>query len=338
MLSLSLLTVLIVMATACVPPRTPTPEYVDDLGAIKGYDQGIRDLIVSQPWFLDGVDNNEALFIKGIRDIVANKVRMSEREKGLTYLTEVIVNAPHTYIVDEVRLQNGPLPLLITSQNAELLSKAVSLVKAGMPRIQEASAVDYPTQTVRVHLGAYGLAIGSARSGYIILPETEDPTRYYHELTHTFQNPMWDIYPAVPLWWLEGRARFIQYYVAEQVKGDPWWDELRLPQWLRQGETSSIVDDACQMAEKEYEARGLSNVPLVKSDAQGDPYLQGHLFWMDLYRMLGSRGTAEVFALSWANSAPTEKDLETVSLKVASKYGKEELVKELFGSRVFGPN
>ncbi len=322
-------------------PGTPTPtatvtpdpipawhNYEFFLSEIEYCDESVGSELRSMDWFKDNVSEQEALFIFGVYSAAQQKRAMPHPEKGMEYLKGVIEQFPDSCLFDELSLNNGDFPLVILSQDTELLPKAAVIEKAVMIIIEDFIKIDYDSLGYNneqypfvVNLGDYN--VNRSGNGIMIAAESEYVGIYANESTHTFGV-------RGPFWLNEGLTRFMQWYALEQTKNEPWFNESVIGPSAKLNLHRNLVDVGYELVFDD------ENVPLIDIGETYDAYSGGHRFLCEAYYLLGEDVISAICQAAHDDRKIDEHGLEKVCLDVAAEQGKTAELQELFDTRVFG--
>jgi hypothetical protein len=258
----------------------------------------LADLLVSQPWFQDGLNDSERAFIDyGLGD-------GTQGIGGAIGIDDVLSNiiANQQWLVDTVQLSDGVKYIVALYDQAvskENATTIVNIIKVGAPIIEKFFGARYPLDAITIFPncetnpgdsdsgnGIIDLGVYTEADLPTVLSEVVNQGTVYiilHELTHVMVDSRKGNYMADTEWIGEGFADFGAGYACEELSDSnlSWWDSS----W-----TFSVQEN--HDGDLSYTERtGLSNVPLSSSTMDNESHTAkvyvGGLFMADLYQALG---------------------------------------------------
>ncbi len=213
-------------ATYTPVPPTATPDpYTTRLNvATSALDPTVREYVLGQPWFQDGVDEREFLLLGFLGD--ANKSVGIDRRLPSVFVSggmyrgfdsdrqkRVLENGLYDY----VQLQKGEVLVVISSDDPQLQRSGaegtISMAKRYLPQVDDFVGGRYPYNYLHVQIdNIIGGSNYSNGSSIFLLRGDARPTRaksFSHEIVHSYQF-------SYPVWFKEGIADLI----AISITGD----------------------------------------------------------------------------------------------------------------------
>jgi hypothetical protein len=294
------------------------PDTARCIGYLQKVHPALADLLVSQPWFQDGLNDSERAFIDyGLGGETTQGIA------GATGIDDVLSNiiVNQQWVVDTVQLSGGvkfivapyDTPGDVSRENATTI---VNIIKAAAPIIEKFNGAKYPLDAITVFPN-YVISPGQSASANGIIDlgldsEGVNQSCAYgilHELTHVMVDSRKENYVIPTEWINEGFADFGAAYAAEVLSDSnlPWWDSS----W-----TFTVQED--YDADLSYrEKMGLSNVPLSSSTFDSESHnvkvFVGELFMIDLYQALGGDLSGDIGGGNYTNMMSALYDWHTAN-------------------------
>ncbi len=310
------------------PTETPIPY---DLQFIASMDEPTAKLVMSKSWYNDGKTDKEKRFVDCLGDVVNLTGSAPDVNEAKNYVRELVNNFPDSCVFEDIQMNNNSVSLFILSNNPEKLSKATDIIQTGLPIEEDFIGFDFPSNRLDIYLGPYGFAGAPIYGTWVTLTETENPGNFYNEISQRFNM-------SGPGWFNQGITRFLEGYVTEEVKDEPWFNDLKLRFSVRRAYENgeNIFDVDYERAVSTSEKGGYLDVPLVDCNEKGEPYNQGHIFLYDLYQVLGQECISAMCKAAYEDTKIDEKGLELVIMDVAAKQGKTSVVQSMVSERFYG--
>lgn len=173
----------------------------------------------SQPWYMDGLNDEEAAFIATVRDIVDNSRSDYEKMLQTRFVQSGTVTLPLAGDVNIWVIQKDPFP-----EGEDLVSEISEAVKL----MEELMSVPFPTtDVVMLVVVASGdseyevpysnIAVpwpGAAHAGsHVRIPRYESEPILHHTLYHELGHYYFNVFPV---WILEGWPQFAAAYIRDR--------------------------------------------------------------------------------------------------------------------------
>ena len=214
------------------PTYTPTPSPTEtpipfDLQFIASMDEPTARLVMSKGWYNDGKSDKEERFVNCLGDAVNLTGSAPDINEAKNYVRALVNNFPASCVFEDIQMNNHSVSLFTLSNNPEKLSKATDIIQTGLPIEEDFIGFDFPSNRLDILLGPYGVSGAVMYGTRVTLDEnTESPGSFYNEISHRF-----NIFG--PVWIGEGITRFMQWYVTEEVKDEPWFNDSKLRSSVR---------------------------------------------------------------------------------------------------------
>ena len=320
------------------------PAAARSIGYLQKEHPDLAELLVSQPWFKDGLNDSERAALE-----------YGLGEQGLgggtgidDVLRDIIVN--QQWVVDKVQLSGGIKYIVAIYDRPDAASKEnattiVDIVKVASPVIEKLNGAKYPLDAITMFPN-YITAPGDsgAGNGFIDLglyPEGINRNlveTLLEEDSHVIINSRIGGIIYTREWITEGFANFSKAYAGEKLSQSniPWWNSS----W---NYTMQQVYDG----DLSYMKRlGIWGLPLSGSDLDKKSHTEkvymGSLFMTDLYRTLGENNYTTMMSgiYDWQTANPKvvvdENKLEDFALKSSPNDAVKANVQKLFDTRVWG--
>ena len=175
--------------------------------------------LTSQPWYMDGLNDEEAAFIATVRDILDNSQSDYTEMLQSRFVQSGTINLPLAGDVNIWVIQKAPFP-----EGEDLVSE----IGESMKLIEELMSVPFPTTDVVVlvvvadgdseyEVPYSNLAVpwpGGAHAGsHVRIPRYESEPIRYHTLYHELGHYYFKVFPA---WILEGWPQFAAAYIRDR--------------------------------------------------------------------------------------------------------------------------
>jgi hypothetical protein len=178
----------------------------------KGNELVVRDLInyaAEQSWYSDGLDEAEARGLTGVFEAYEE----SNANRNAPDITSILPQALQWGTFSAVDLpKGGEMHVVVSAENAEAAQAVLDLAVPALPQI-EGMVGAYPYKFLHLmvsDLGQY-LAGLSYDQFIIVAPNSINRATVVHELTHS------TMYGKFPVWFEEGFAHFMEYYLTDAL-------------------------------------------------------------------------------------------------------------------------
>jgi len=197
-----------------------TPDHVDLIAAIlrteraakaKGEEDSVFDMLEfasEQEWYGDGLDVGEARGLRGAFDAY---------EKSLTNrygptIGPVLATTLEFGLFEAIELEAGELIVVVSADDPEVGRTVIEKSLRWLPEIESLVGA-YPYTFLHLMVTELGeVYAGLSYDEFIaISPEYVDDETIVHELTHS------TMYGSFPIWFEEGFAHFVEFYMTETL-------------------------------------------------------------------------------------------------------------------------
>lgn len=217
-------------ATQVLPTPTPDPAYLMRVNnSLNALDPTVRDYVVGQNWYQDGVNEREFLLLGFLGD--AN--RNYRLNGGAFDLPSVVVDGSsgpikftgfdpnrqirvlQNYLYDYVQLKDKGILIVVSSDNPQIqrshVEGVINMAKQYTSRIDEVIGGEYPYSYMHFHIDINPVS-SNVRGPNISLDTNRflQPTYFIHESIHTFEPPHPNRYPV---WFSEGVAELVTFHL-----------------------------------------------------------------------------------------------------------------------------
>jgi hypothetical protein len=178
--------------------------------------RGERDSVVAileyaaeQPWYGDGLDDTEAAALRGVFFAYAESLSDTWAPQIGTVLATTIEHQ----LVEVMELpESGELLLLVSADDPSNGRRALSLARDALPDIEQLVG-RFPYAFLHITVTELPeLFAGLSYDEFIALaPDSVDAPTVIHEITHS------TLYGIFPLWFEEGFAHFMEYYLTDAL-------------------------------------------------------------------------------------------------------------------------
>jgi hypothetical protein len=290
--------------------------------AFARYERSRSDLISlfqAQPWFQDGLSDDEALFVERSLAFVAGQPGDSFR----TIRREAVRDK--LYLYETLQLRSREIELLLIYEPGQDANREFALLKAGIAALEREVGIEWPEAAITVINGAFETNDYN-NGGFIRIARCCVTSAFVlaHELAHTY----WSMGPS---WFNEGMADIYSTLTLQALNDEP-------PEGWR-GFSEDI--EALYASRKRLEGR-FPDLKLGERFASDGLYQVADLFLLRLREAIGpqafSNAVADIYAASdFGRVSLKDKRIEDIFLRHASG-GQDEAVKQLFNSQVWGDN
>lgn len=178
----------------------------------RGEEVSVRDMLAyasEQDWYGDGLDEGEARSLKGVFEAYTES--LSNRyaptigtvlSSTLRYGMFLAVDLP----------EGGEMMLVVSADDPAVGQGVIDMAVAELPRIEKLVGA-YPYSFLHIMVTPLGeLYAGLSYDQFIaISPDSVDQQTMVHELTHS------TMYGSFPIWFEEGFAHFVEYYLTDSL-------------------------------------------------------------------------------------------------------------------------
>jgi hypothetical protein len=335
------------------------PDAAYSLSAIEIANPDIAELVMQQPWYLDGLSNAEKIFItdglgedtygigsyKDLNDILEKIVVNQQYEIGTVQLKDRVKNVVVMYDGTDDSISKGNVYLTL------------KIVEASASGIEQLEGANYPLDGIDVFVqnDADESSSDYTNNGTISMGFSSRAINLYgvdtllEEIGHLMMMSREEGLVYSESWIEEGIAQFSSAYLAQELTQNP-------PSWWENGWNESMQGDYDSRLSlmKQY---GVWGTALVSLDSPTAPQTHveigtmGFLFMKDLYDLLGQDAYAEMLSgvydfqsthsdvttpTSGAANFVTESVLEQYALGSCPNDTVKAEVQNLFNTRVFG--
>jgi hypothetical protein len=324
------------------------PEIAFCLCFIQRANPKLVDFILQQPWYLDGITEEERSFIVH---------GLGNGSQGIATFTgiddqimEIIVN--RWYVIDRVELSGGSKEIMLVYNNPHDLDNGnkelvFNTVKSAAGEIERLNGTGYPLDAVTVFLAWMNIPGNYAMNGMMLLKTYEGFTVFsvLEELAHVLACSRKATNVHYDEWIGEGLANFSEAYAVEKLsQGDiSWWQD----EW--NSSVRKYYDDDLVAVKKS----GVWDVPISTLNGTHEQIAQmGFLFIKDLYDIMGEDSYIRMMSsmYEWQSTQPpfvNRSDgqpasyadghtLEEHALKACPDEDMKTRVSQLFKDRVWG--
>jgi hypothetical protein len=163
-----------------------------------------------QGWYTDGLDDREAQALAGIFAAYARSLT----DDNAPPIGAVLASTLRSGLFDVLDLaETGRMVVVVSSDDQELGREALRLTLEGLPKVEKLVG-KYPYNFLHVQvtpdLPLY--LAGVSYNEFIALSDIAvDPGTVIHEITHS------TMYGIFPIWFEEGMAHFLEFYLTESL-------------------------------------------------------------------------------------------------------------------------
>ena len=242
-----------------------TKDVVNSLRSILRSDPDRLKLLLNQPWFQDGLTNEEAALLVVLQGI--------DREEN-TFLS--LIEGGHT-VSDTISLQLSGKVNLYAVSPFPLPESVLDTMRTGTRVMEEFIGSPWNTPNVIVFVESEGDRGGGGgkHHGSHIVVKNSHPGTLYHELGHHY-------FSSMPIWLNEGAAEFLRGYILHHTE-----EGAEYSLQYRRSIVSQLVEGCA--------AKGASNIQewvdapskLEDGTLWGCRYSLGEYFLQEMYRSLG---------------------------------------------------
>jgi hypothetical protein len=303
-----------------VPQNRPGIGDVDR--ALARYESSRGDLISlfqAQPWYQDGLDADESLFVERSLAFVAGQPGDSFKTISRAAITGKL------FLHETLQLRNRQVELLLVYEPGQDARREMSLLRAAIPALESQVGIEWPEKAITVVNGSFG--INDYNNGGFIRIDRCCVTSAFvlaHELAHTY----WSMGPS---WFNEGMADLYSTITLQRLDADP-------PEgWRGFGENLDSLYESRRRLEGRF-----PDLKLGERFATDGLYQVADLFLLRIRETISpeafSAAVADIYAASdFGRLSLKDKRVEDVFLSHAS--GKDrDTVMSLFNKQVWGDN
>ncbi|MCP3684139.1 MAG: hypothetical protein GY861_15770 [bacterium] len=168
-----------VMPTPETPTSTETPTPLPDvpedvshnLDVLSDYNPKLVDFLREQPWYLDGINEEESIFIlDGLgRKPSAQGVGPSDSRNDV--LMKIVEN--EQYKIEKVQLNGGEKNVLVMYEEDHMLDPVMNLALAAAPRVEDYLGMEFPRDTLTVYVRSEGGDFGVNATAIVVKPDAD---------------------------------------------------------------------------------------------------------------------------------------------------------------------
>ena len=198
-----------------------TQDHVDLIAAImrtekaakaKGEEDSIFAMLTfasEQGWYGDGLDTGEA---RGLRGAFEAYEKSLTNKYGPT-IGPVLATTLEFGLFEAIELEAGELIVVVSADDPEVGRSVIEKSLGWLPKIEELVGA-YPYSFLHLMVTDVGeLYAGLSFDEFIaISPDYVDDETIVHELTHS------TMYGSFPIWFEEGFAHFVEFYMTETLE------------------------------------------------------------------------------------------------------------------------
>jgi len=277
--------------------------------------------IQDQPWYEDGLDGEEALFVERALSFVAGQTGASFESLNRASVRDKL------FLHESVKLGARGIDLILIYEPGQDAEREMSLLRAVLPVLERRVGVQFPEAAITVIDGNYPINDYNP-GGFIRIARCCDlsPFVLAHELAHAY----WSMGPS---WFNEGMADIYATLVLEDLDNAP-------PAGWR-GFSADI--DAFYASRKRIVQSGrFPDLTLPKRFAQDGLYEAADVFLLDIRDIIGTEAFAaaarDVYAASdFGRYRLSEKRIEDLFL-ARTPQEDQEAVMGLFNRQIWGDN
>jgi hypothetical protein len=319
------------------PPQAPEQPIFDDFAvgapqnraavgdverALARYERTRADLIAlfeAQPWFQDGLTDDEALFVERSLSFVAG-----QRGPSFETINPASVR-DKLYLHETLRLREREIHLLLIYEPGQDAQRQLSLLKAVIPALETEVGIEWPEKAVTVLNGRFG--INDYNDGAFIRIDrccTLSAFVLAHELAHTY----WSMGPH---WFNEGMADIYATIALQTLNASP-------PDGWRS--FGADVDALASQRRRLLETAGAGEMTLGRRFASDGLYQLADAFLLTVRDLIGPQAfraaVAEIYAASdFGRLNLKEKRIQDLFVKRAGGKDSDALM-QLFNRHVWG--
>ncbi len=329
---------------------TPPPDIPEDvlfiLKHLDNYNLELVELLKQQPWYSDGIDVGERIFINnGLGRGVSYQGVGTLNENDI--LKEIVANK--SYDIKQVQLKGGTKNVLVMYDDETQLEPCMNILVEALPRVENFLSITYPYDTLTAYVRTVQKVQTGGNGSITLNAGFHDP--YYvkkavHELVHAMlmTDDQGHQGGAIEDWINEGLAEFGAWCVLEQINKEK-------PDFLvRNFSVQEHYDDVLGYLEKaEFLGKvGALDVPIAELH-NWNPVETGYYVLKDLSDLMlptsFSKAIGDFYYFKQDNfyknkqenldlvRAADKNDLFNSSLKFAPD---KSAVEDFFAARIFG--
>ena len=314
------------------------PQVAENLSILYQHNATLVELVTKQPWFNDGINEKEEIFINHGLGTAPGYQGVGVAESHNAVLTKIVEK--EQYEIETVELKDGVKNILLMSEDINLLHPRIEILKEAAPMLESLLGNTYPWETITAYISQLNEKYEIINGTIISTIEDLDKNvvrSYLHELTHVLwvtDKRRFDL--RTKEWINEGIAEFGAYYAGEKItENSPYW-------WKWDFYMQDRYDYLLNKAKK----TGVWGKPMIEiaeiKDVSAKEFhdiqvRMGYLFMKDLYDKMGEKAftnmMSDLYKLkSTSNTVIKETHLEEYALKYAPN---KEAVQKLFNERVW---
>ncbi|HLG12736.1 MAG TPA: hypothetical protein VI876_13340 [Dehalococcoidia bacterium] len=290
--------------------------------ALARYESSRADLIAlfqEQPWFKDGLDAGESLFVERSLAFVAGQPGDSFKTISRAAVRDKL------YLHETLQLRNRAIELLLIYEPGQDAKREFALLRAAILTLEEEVGVEWPEKAMTVINGTFGINDYN-NGGFIRIDRCCVLSAFVlaHELAHTY----WSMGPS---WFNEGMADIYSTLTLQTLDDHP-------PEgWRGFGEN---IDDL-YASRKRLEGR-FPDLKLGERFASDGLYQVADLFLLRIRDIITteafSSAVADIYAASdFGRLTLKDKRVEDIFLSHASDKDRDAVM-DLFNKQVWGDN
>jgi hypothetical protein len=337
------------------------PDVAYSFSGIEINNPDIAELVMQQPWYLDGLSDAEKIFITdGLGDGGAGGYGIGAWSNINNILEKIVVN--QQYAIGTVQLKEGVKNVVVMydrdddSVSKENVDLTLKIVEASASGIEQLEGAKYPLDGIDVFVQNDADETQSYTvDGTISMNFSSRAINLYgvdtllEEMGHLMMLSRENGVVRSESWIEEGIAQFSSAYLAQKLTQNP-------PSWWENGWNESVQGDHDSRLSLMKED-GVWGTPLVSLDSPNAPQTHieigtmGFLFMKDLYDAMGQDAYTEMLSgvydfqsthsgattpTSGAANFVTESIFEQYALSSCPNDTVKSEVQNLFNTRVFG--
>lgn len=323
------------------------PEIAFCLCFIQRANPKLVDFILQQPWYQDGLSNEERSFI--VHGLGNGSQGIATFTGIDSQIMEIIVN--RWYVIDRVELSNGSKEIMLVYNNPHDLANGnkelvLNTVKAAAREIERLNGASYPLDAITVFLAWMNIPGNYAMNGMFLLKTYEGITIFsvLEELAHVLACSRKATNVHFEEWIGEGLANFSEAYSVEMLSRNrpEWW----------QNEWDSTIQKYYEEDYSLVTKSGVWATPVAAMTGTHEQVAQlGFLFIKDLYDIMGEESYITMISsiYDWQSTQPPFMNrpdgnplsyvdgliLEEHALKACPDEGIRSKVERFFRDRVW---
>jgi hypothetical protein len=179
----------------------------------KGEEYSVQEMLTyaaEQPWYNDGLDAGEARGLRGAFEAYTESLS----DKFAPPIGPVLATSLRFGLFQAVGLpESGEIILVVSADDPSVGQDVLQMAVEELPRIEELVGA-YPYKFLHMMVTDLGdFYAGLSYDEFIVIdPRSVDRPTIIHELTHS------TMYGKFPIWFEEGFAHFVEYYLTESLE------------------------------------------------------------------------------------------------------------------------